>query len=641
MRINYNIPAMIANNALKLNDNKLTESTKRLTTGMKVAGAKDNPSGLAMSRRMNAQIKSLDRATDNASDGISVIQTADGALNEVHDILQRMNELAVQAANGTNSDSDLKSIQEEIDQLKQEITRISDATQFNGQTLLDGTFDYKGYLTTTTVDADGNTIRDVDGVTPIYSTDPEMTLAGYSDGIISGTYVIGGYNLLKDTDMYSAADRHPEDGTDEKYSEDVLRAEYDSITGEVTLYDQSGNAAEDLHLSVYKLREDGKYELYMDKARVTAESDVITIAGDDGRSIELQLKQDYNRKVGTDKSKENVDKDEAQVISLELTAKGPMTMQIGANEGQTLDMRIPAVTLANLGLEYTDFTRTVRVDVENNLRRLTTSDTVPVPQNDGGLTENAWNDILEYGKTLKAFADKVKDEVFHYSDPTAARNFDHVDADLAREITLIDQEYEDYYYDDYEKEVERNSKIERLLDDRYMKLPNEIEELDKKTNADGTPATQLEKLSTFVNDNFITTDWQKKLDKVLSDYDKGELADWQAGFNMDKLLNGSYDEGMIAPHSGADDAITAIGNAIKKVSQIRSRLGAYQNRLEHTVKANDGTSENMTAAYSRIMDVDVAEEMTVYSTQQVLSQAGTSMLAQANERPSQILQLLQ
>ena len=97
----------------------------------------------------------------------------------------------------------------------------------------------------------------------------------------------------------------------------------------------------------------------------------------------------------------------------------------------------------------------------------------------------------------------------------------------------------------------------------------------------------------------------------------------------------------MATEKGAKEAIESVKGAIETINSIRSRLGAYQNRLEHTVSSLDITVENMTAAYSRIMDVDMAEEMTVYSTQQVLSQAGTSMMAQANERPSQVLQLLQ
>ena len=167
MQINYNISAMIANNALVANDNKLSESIQRLSSGLKIANAKDNPSGLAISRRMHAQIRSLETASGNSGDAISVIQTADGTLTEVHDILQRMSEVAIQAANGTNSETDLRIIQDEVAQLKEEITRISEATQFNGQTLLDGSFDYRGYVT----------IDDV--------TEPNVTVNSYSDVIES------------------------------------------------------------------------------------------------------------------------------------------------------------------------------------------------------------------------------------------------------------------------------------------------------------------------------------------------------------------------------------------------------------------------------------------------------------------------
>ena len=97
----------------------------------------------------------------------------------------------------------------------------------------------------------------------------------------------------------------------------------------------------------------------------------------------------------------------------------------------------------------------------------------------------------------------------------------------------------------------------------------------------------------------------------------------------------------VTTQDGATSALNEISDALQYISQARSRLGAYQNRLEHTDSSLDVTNENMTSAYSRIMDVDMAEEMTVYSTQQVLSQAGTSMLAQANKRPSEVLQLLQ
>ena len=140
MKINYNSSAIIANNSLKMNDKKLTISLERLSSGYKINSAKDNAAGLAISRRMNAQIKGLKVASQDAKDGTSVIEIADGALSEVHDILQRMNELATQAANDTNTTSDREAIQSEISQLTSELDRIYSTTQFNTMNLLDGNF---------------------------------------------------------------------------------------------------------------------------------------------------------------------------------------------------------------------------------------------------------------------------------------------------------------------------------------------------------------------------------------------------------------------------------------------------------------------------------------------------------------------
>jgi len=146
MRINYNVSAMLANNKLANNDNLLSKSLERLYSGLKVNSAKDNPAGLAMAKRMNAQIEGLSVANQSAGDGVSIIETADGAMSEISEILQRMNELAVKAANGPNSDKDRSVIQDEVKQLTEEITRIAEATEFNGQKLLNGEFSLKGYV---------------------------------------------------------------------------------------------------------------------------------------------------------------------------------------------------------------------------------------------------------------------------------------------------------------------------------------------------------------------------------------------------------------------------------------------------------------------------------------------------------------
>ena len=127
MRINYNVSAMLTNNNLANNDNLLAKSLQRLSSGLKINAAKDNPAGLAMAKRMNSQLESLAVATQSAGDGVSVIETADGALAEISDMLQRMNELAIKAANGIESENDRQIIQAEVKQLTQEIERVAEA----------------------------------------------------------------------------------------------------------------------------------------------------------------------------------------------------------------------------------------------------------------------------------------------------------------------------------------------------------------------------------------------------------------------------------------------------------------------------------------------------------------------------------
>ena len=386
MKINFNASAVIANNALQRNDNRLQESLQRLSSGLKIVNAKDNPSGLAMSKRMNAQIEGLNMATQNAGDGISVIEIADGAMSEIHDMLHRINELAVKSSTGTMTDDDRQMIQTEVEGLQDEITRIVSTTEINGQTLLDGTFDLKGYT---------------DNV--------DVKVVYYGDALGSGEYTIGGdLNIT-----------YKEDGTIDTVESNG------AVPDEITIIKAPN---ETINAKISKVN-----------------GNVITIEGDNDFELKLRVPQKPTT------PPDPVATATYSNVKMELEGFGAMDTQIGANEGQQLGIRIPAITLDLIG----------------------------------------------------------------------------------------------------------------------------IADLDMKTQ------------------------------------------------------------------ESARESLGKMGDAVKYVSAARSRLGAYQNRLEHTINSLDISVENMTAAYSRIMDLDMAEEMTEYTTLQVLSQASTSMLAQANERPSQVLQLLQ
>ena len=252
MRINYNISSIIARNCLNNNDNRLSNSIERLSSGLKINSAADDAAGLAISLKMSSQIKCLKQANNNANDGISVVNTADGAMTEMHEILQRMNELAIQAANGTNADSDREQIQLEIDQLVQELDRIAETTQFNAQSLLDGSFAYKGYTNTENV-----------------------KVMSYSDGVTSGTYMIKGLeyyhdeDTIKDFDAYIKKDANGQVTHEDKYSavsaDDIRKALLTSTTI------NSGLKA------------------FPDGSRVLLEDENIVIKGEDNFEVKLTL----------------------------------------------------------------------------------------------------------------------------------------------------------------------------------------------------------------------------------------------------------------------------------------------------------------------------------------------------------------
>lgn len=376
MKINYNVSAVVANAALAVNEKKYNVSTERLSTGYKVNHAKENPSGIAIAKRMNAQLKGLSQSKDNASTAVSVVSTAEGALTEMQSMIQRINELSVQAATGTKTDSDRESIQAEVKELKEEIERMKNDTEFNGKKLLNGDCDLKGYA-------------DAKGIKVSYYSD-ETPVANYK---------------------FSLVDPIP--------------------------LDQDGNV--DLQDGSVTLLQDGSENAFPKDAKITYDGDKVTVTAADEFEITFQV----------DKNVTTTSQDGS--ISLDITGIGAMRVQIGANEGQVLAIRIPEVSLDTLGLSDID--------------------------------------------------------------------------------------------------ISTQEGAQRAMD------------LSKQANA--------------------------------------------------------------------------------YISTIRSRIGAYENRLEHTQSSLGVTEENVTSAFSRIMDTDMAEEMTEYANQQVLNQAGISVLTQANQRPSEILQLLQ
>jgi Flagellin and related hook-associated proteins len=507
VRINHNISALKANNQLGKTNKQLDKSLEKLSSGYRINSAADDSAGMAISHKMKTQIAGLDQASRNASDGISVIQTAEGALNEVSSMLQRMRELAVQSSNGTYTTDDRVAIQSEINQLNQEVTRISKTTEFNTMTLLDGNIDRKSF-----------------------SSNNNVKLVSSSDDVPVGDYKI-------------------------KVEEDARQAVFIGNTsafggtstigvdGTINLNGESINVkSTDTYNDIFKKIIDAGDTVGVDVFATTATASSGS-TGPAGYSTTAWVTG---------------------------TRLGFATQEYGAN--QKVEIYTDNVTLATkLGLSPAKVT-TTGTDAQASLvlgagSQLTNTTTLSISGNKITLSDR--NNFSMVAEVKPGTVGTVFNDAVFNGTTTSTPGINTAAADATVTISILDAGPMD---------------------------------LQIGANEGQTMAVRI-----------------PKVDPVTLGIDK---------------IN-------IATADGAQNAITLLDNAINEVSAIRSKLGAYQNRLEHSISNLDTTSENLTESLSRIEDVDMAEEMAEYTQKNVLAQAGTSMLAQANQRPQSILSLLQ
>jgi flagellin len=526
MKVNQNVSAVISNAQLHRTEDKLTASIERLSSGYKINKAKDNPAGIAISNKMRAQIEALDQSSQNASDGTSVLQTADGALNETHAILQRMRELAVQAATDSMTTSDREACQQEIESLQDEVDRIATDTEFNGKSLLDGTQDYRVYpsakvITITLPAASGasatSEVLPEGADTTTYATgttvsDPQQIMLGNcirnfqtSDNVSAENYKFKLSSLPTQTEAKITVPQNTS-GTI-------------SINGSQVDIDAS-DSADDIYR---KLQEAGEYG----NVKVTQE------AGD----VYKLTTFDYGDSASLTCTKDGVD-----IIN-------PGTLKQGE------DVQITLVK-----------------DTDSKGKDATGND---IPYGEG-FSDTAT--VLTDGKKV-TIRDLNGFEMIFEVDPEGAGS----SSDLL-------------------KEVVKNGKNAG----KELTVDLEMTNIGSMTLQIGTHENQV----VDVRIPAVTCE-----SLYISD------------------LN-------LAREGGASKAIAALDDAIAQVSEVRSRIGAYQNRLDYASSSLDATEENMESAISRIMDTDMAEEMSTYSNMNVLDQAAISVLTQANDMPQQILQLL-
>ena len=463
MRINHNISAINTNRLLAQNNGSTSKSLEKLSSGLAVNRAGDNAAGLAISEKMRGQIRGLNQATSNANDGISLIQTAEGGLNETHAILQRMRELAVQSANDTNTESDRAEIQKEVDQLTKEITRISTDTEFNTRKLLNGD------LAAETKD--------------VSDTNFNVAVAAGSNITANGEYTVS----FKSNAAVAPVAAQP--AVEHEDAVNATAAKGDSNTGVTSVAIKAGKQA-----------------------------DVNTLAGSTGDTLTFDGTK-WENGAGEDVSA-------AVTANFDLTgtaADGDTIVLTGYTPEVEAQAAVEAVEGKAAGFEIT------------------------------GIQDAEGNDV-----SLSAF------------NITAADG-----------ATFTDQANGSFTF---------------------------------SVNTDDNALTFHIGANSGQNTKLTVQDMSAK------------------SLGVDKVD--------LTTQTNADTAITTIDDAINTVSAQRAALGAMQNRLEHTINNLGTSSENLSAAESQIRDVDMAEEMSEYTKNNILVQAATSMLAQANQQPQNVLSLL-
>jgi flagellin len=536
MRINNNMSAVITNNKLLGTESSLSDVMEKLSSGFSINHASDDPSGIAIAGKMQAQIDGLDQASTNGSDGISVLQTAEGALNEVTEMIQRMRELSVQAANGTNSDAERESIQKEIDSLLNEIDRVAQSTEFNKINLLDGSLDCRTYAN-------------------------DVTRVATSNSVPAGIYQL---------DITVAAER----------AESTVKA----------------TAAK-----VFQESFDNTYTRVEKTTNVTTPA----VTGD----------FDY---------KKFIDDTVWETTTRDYSGDTTIISSTGTKNGLGV---AGAISINGYTMQFTQGSS--GECVYGQLREACEK---------GGAILSDYN--AETGLTISSYK--------YGADAELKIEFSSVEFAYALGFTNLDT-------DDSNNELPRilssgiDAKIDLYKNNRDP-ADNPAESLfgvQATYQTDGRRViitdTQGFEMSFLANDGYTGN-------VTFNVTDIGSMA-LQVGANEGQQMKVRIasvtteymyiDDVDVTRQEGPEDAMDALEDALSYVTAVRSQLGAYENRLEHTTKSLDATEENMTSAISRIEDADMATTMVEYTKLNVLEQAGVSALAQANELPQLALQLLQ
>ena len=699
--INTNVKSLVAQDAIMKNNRELSTAMQRLSTGSRINSAKDDAAGLSISTRMESQVRGLSMAIRNANDGISLMQTAEGAMDEVTNILQRMRELAVQSANGTNNDTDRQALNDEIVQLKSEIDRIANTTEFNNQKILDGSFKDKvlqiGDKAYQTMDIKIGSVSTKDLGMDVGSFGSQTLVSGR----IMGNGTAGVFSAISAGDiMINGQELGAIAATDDM--EDLINninQNIDNVTASgfnVVVAKQVGNG----------ITTDGQFKIqvtalgasasttYSISASSSLQELVNNINNEAGAVVQASINEEGKLVLSNDTgaSISVNDSSDGTVGSYDggsgfvLAAAGTYTTYTGFLKLESDDGNPIRIERGNLGdsapgtlsdLEELGFRENTSM-VNNALDAYTLTGT---ELTSAGVT-TAWGQtdlkingvaIYDVDINTNSFQGKL-DAINNFSDETgviAYASFDHVYTNLMTDATTITAG----------RTLSLNG-VTVYTADASATLSEMVTAINTKTGLTGLTATaegnnlrlsgtniQAVVIDTTLDGGtagnaFGLTDDTRTWGAIRLDaannnpisielgdgHDVAEhgfleqnvgAADFQINAPQLSVTSGSSLAGLtISTQSTATKAITTIDKAIEAVSDMRSSLGAMENRLNNTVNNLTNIVTNTQASRSRIQDTDYAVETTQLAKAQIIQQAATAMLAQANQQPQMVLSLL-
>lgn len=531
MIINHNMSAVSSYNALTKTNGDIQKSLEKLSTGLRINRAGDDAAGLAISEKMRGQISGLDQATRNSQDGISMIQTAEGALSETHSILQRMRELSVQSANGTNTSEDRDALQNEIQQLKEEVDRIGNTTEFNTQKLLNG-----AQAGATGVAAGSGTTTGAVVAKLTAATNTGTSLNAAQSHFVKETVVIDGQSLDVDWNTLSSDDKATLNAV--TTDAEQLNKKKDIIVNKINeAIDNSGKSID--HISGY----------------VNGNGLTLT-SGTQGTKSEVTVSTGAAGVLNDSAFGTTVTKGTTNYNGSTVNATSTLKATING-----VDLKVTIGTSIVTGSTMESAATTIQTAL---------STAIATYNSNAGLTKGMDGFIADATVTVS------DDGRFVVGNETAAITF---------------------------KDYDGNTTAKDLG----------VSQAQTETNGNGGVTFQI-------------------------GANKGQTMNFGIGDMRSTALGISSVD--ISTAAGAQTAMKTVDSAISKVSAQRAKLGAVQNRLEHTINNLTTSSENLQSAESRVRDLDMSKEMVKFSKNQIISQAGTSMLAQANQSPQNVLQLL-